>query len=174
MKGKPNEIFFTVCVSERESERDSVITHHYSMENLIHSFDNCNYLWQAASLSHHEPQTRSSLALQFSFLLTPVILLDRYGQWQWSNVIWLADDIHTTHTAHTHCSCCGATIIAVESWPHLPRYGWWCERRGQRSYLYVHTSSIGYIRMNVFSLLYSSGVSLNNNAAIPKYNTLLN
>lgn len=92
--------FHCACVSERESERDSVITHHYSMENLIHSFDNCNYRWQAASLSHHEPQTRSSLALQFSFLLTPVVLLDRYGLWQWSDVIWSS----RWHPYHTYCT----------------------------------------------------------------------
>lgn len=78
---------------------DSVIIHRYCVKNLIHRFDGSNYLWQAALLSRPETWTRSCLAVQFRFPLTPVALLDRYGRWQWSNFIWFAHD-----TLHTLCA----------------------------------------------------------------------
>lgn len=90
----------STCVFVRHRHaRDSVIIHHYCVKNLIHRFDDSNYLWQAALLYHLGMWTRRSLALHFSFPLTPVALLDRYGKWQWWNFIWFAHE--TLHAVYS-------------------------------------------------------------------------
>ncbi len=110
-------IFWLVCVCETYPG-DCVIIHHYCVKNLIHRFDDSNYPWQAALLSCPETWTRSSLALQFSFPLTPVPSLKGMegGSGQTSS------GLHMTHyilyMLHDLLFLQG-TEIAQEPWPHI-------------------------------------------------------